>query len=63
MVLLAITSVLGIVLGYFLRYFLAIGKKGSLEIEIKKMILEAKESSQKIIKSAEKKKLRVWRKK
>lgn len=55
MVLLAITSVLGIVLGYFLRYFLAIGKKGSLEIEIKKMILEAKESSQKIIKSAEKK--------
>ena len=54
-ILLAITSALGIVLGYFVRYALAIGKKGSLEIEIKKMVLEAKEKAQKIIKNAEKK--------
>ncbi|MCK5592456.1 MAG: ribonuclease Y [Candidatus Pacebacteria bacterium] len=53
--LLAATAVIGIVLGYFLRYVITVGKKGSIELEVKKMILAAKEDSQNIIEEAEKK--------
>ena len=41
--------------GYFLRYIITIGKKGSVELEVKRMILGAKEEAQKILEEAEKK--------
>lgn len=48
-------SVLGVVLGYFLRYVITVNKKGSVELEVKKMILGAKEDAQNITEEAEKK--------
>jgi len=54
-ILLVITSALGAVIGYFARYVFTVGKKGSLEIEIKKILLDAKENAQKIVENAEKK--------
>ena len=53
--LLVATAVIGVVLGYFLRYIITVGKKGSMELEIKKMILGAKENAQNIVEEAEKK--------
>lgn len=41
--------------GYFLRYIVTVGKKGSVELEVKRMILGAKEEAQKILEEAEKK--------
>jgi ribonuclease Y len=41
--------------GYYLRYIIAAGKKGSIEIEIKQMILEAKEKAKKIEEETDKK--------
>jgi F0F1-type ATP synthase assembly protein I len=43
----------GVGLGYFLRHLITMGKKGSLELEIKQMTLEAKEKAQKITDEAE----------
>lgn len=48
-------GVLGIAIGYFLRLIISLGKKGSMELEIKQMMLEAKEESKKITTEAEKK--------
>ena len=45
----------GIAVGYFLRVLLTMGKKGSVEMEIKQMILAAKEESTKITDEAAKK--------
>jgi len=45
---------LGVALGYYLRLLVSLGKRGSMEIEIKQMLLGAKEEAQKIVKSAEK---------
>ncbi len=45
----------GAVLGYYLRLIISLGKKGSMELEIKQMLLEAKEQAQKIIAEGEKK--------
>ena len=53
--LLAVAVVFGVVLGYFLRYIITVGKKGSIELEVKKMILGAKEHAQNITEEAEKK--------
>ncbi|PCI20904.1 ribonuclease Y [Candidatus Wolfebacteria bacterium] len=43
---------LGIGLGYYLRLIISMGKKGSMELEIKQMMLAAKEESQKILDTA-----------
>jgi ribonuclease Y len=52
--LLTITSGLGgIVFGYFLRWLITLGQKGSVEIAVKKTILEAKDQAQKIVDKAE----------
>ncbi len=51
---LASTGLVGIALGYFLRLIIALGKKGSMEIEIKQMMLDAKEEAKKITLAAEK---------
>lgn len=43
----------GAALGYLLRWFIAISKKGSVEIEVKQVLLSAKEEAQKIIEEAD----------
>lgn len=46
-------SVVGVAIGYYLRLIIALGKKGSLELEVKQMILDAKEAAKKITSEAE----------
>ncbi len=43
----------GIVIGYFLRWLVTLSQKGSLELSVKQMMLEAKDQAQKITKEAE----------
>ena len=52
--LLAIAGVLGIAIGYYLRLIISLGKKGSMELEIKQMMLEAQVSAKKITEESEK---------
>ena len=53
LLLLATSTLGGVVLGYFLRWLITLGQKGSMEIAIKKTILEAKDQAQKIITRAD----------
>jgi ribonucrease Y len=53
--LLAIAGVAGIAIGYYLRLIISLGKKGSMELEIKEMLLGAKEEAKKITAEAEQK--------
>jgi ribonuclease Y len=53
--LLAAAGLVGIALGYFLRYLVSLGKRGSVELEIKRKLLEAQEEANKVIETAEKK--------
>lgn len=43
----------GAALGYLLRYLISISKRGSVEIEVKQVLLSAKEEAQKIIEEAD----------
>ena len=43
----------GIIIGYFLRWIITLGQKGSMELTIKQAILEAKDRAQKIVEEAE----------
>ncbi len=43
------SALIGIGFGYFLRWIISLGKKGSVELEVKQMLLDAKEQSKKII--------------
>jgi hypothetical protein len=49
LILLAVSGMAGIALGYLLRLLIALGQRGSLEIEVKQRILEAKERAARII--------------
>ncbi|MEK7514238.1 MAG: ribonuclease Y [Patescibacteria group bacterium] len=49
------SSLLGVAFGYFLRWIIALGKKGSTEMKIKQMMLEAKAHAGHITAEAEKK--------
>jgi ribonuclease Y len=51
--LLALSGLAGIALGYVLRLLIALGQRGSLELEIKQQMLEAKERASKILRDAE----------
>lgn len=51
--LLAGASVIGIALGYYLRLIISLGKKGSMELELKQMELAAKDREKEIIEGAE----------
>jgi ribonuclease Y len=51
--LLALSGLAGIALGYVLRLLISLGQRGSLELEIKQQMLEAKERASKIIGEAE----------
>ncbi|MES2215725.1 MAG: ribonuclease Y [Patescibacteria group bacterium] len=52
-VFLAISGLVGIAIGYYLRLIISLGKKGSMELEIKAMLLAAKEEAKKITTEAE----------
>jgi ribonuclease Y len=43
----------GIAVGWFLRFIISLGQKGSMELEIKEMMLEAREEAEKITSGAE----------
>ena len=51
--LLAFSGLAGIALGYVLRLLIALGQRGSLELEVKQKLLEAKERANRIITEAE----------
>ncbi len=51
--LLAAAGGIGIGFGYFLRYIISLGKKGSMELQIRQMMLDAEEKSKGIINDAE----------
>ena len=50
---LSIAGVAGIAIGYYLRLIISLGKKGSMELEIKEMLLSAKEEAKKITTEAD----------
>lgn len=54
-ILLAVSGIVGIGVGYFLRYIISLGTKGSMELQIRKMMLDAEEKAKRIIEEAEKK--------
>ena len=49
----SLASVVGIAIGYYLRVVVSLGKKGSVELQLKEMTLEAEEKAKKVISSAE----------
>lgn len=51
--LIAGAGVIGVALGYFLRWLVSLGQRGSMELEVKRKLLEAEEEAKKITKKAE----------
>jgi ribonuclease Y len=51
----AAAGLAGIAVGWFLRFIIALGKKGSMELEIKEMLLSAREGAEEITSEAEQK--------
>src|SRR3989344_3917919 len=60
-ILLAIAGLSGIAFGYFLRWIVSLGKRGSMELEIKKKAEEIKEIREKMEKKAEEAKAELER--
>src|SRR5208283_6182607 len=58
---LAVTGLVGIAIGYFLRLIISLGKKGSIELEIKRMMLEAEEKAKKTVIEAETKSVEIMK--
>ena len=54
-IIIALAALGGTAFGYFLRWIISLGQRGSMELEIKKMMLAAKEEAQKITEAAEEK--------
>lgn len=52
-ILLALAGLSGIALGYVLRLLIALGQRGSLELDVKQKLLEARERANRIVKEAE----------
>lgn len=50
-----VAAIAGAIFGYFLRWIISLGKKGSMELKIKQMMLEAKDEAQRITEEAESK--------
>lgn len=55
LMLLFLAAAAGVGFGYFLRWIVSLGKRGSMELQIKQMMLEAKEDAKRITEDAEKK--------
>jgi len=53
LVLLVVSGLVGTAFGYFLRWIISLGKRGSMELEIKQKMLEAQEEAKRIIDDAE----------
>lgn len=51
--LLALAGLSGVGFGYFLRWIISLGKRGSMELEIKQMMLDAQEKAKEITEEAE----------
>lgn len=54
-ILTALGVLIGAAIGYYLRLIISLGKKGSVELEIKGLLLQAKEEAKKITSESEKK--------
>jgi ribonuclease Y len=52
-VLLGVAGILGMLIGYYLRLIISLGKKGSMELEIKEMLITAKEEAKEITADAQ----------
>src|SRR3989344_3992773 len=50
----AVVLLLGVAIGYYLRIITALGKRRSIEIDIKQMMVSAKEEAQRIVDEAKK---------
>ena len=48
------SGIFGLIAGYTIRWALTMGKKGSVDLEVKQLLLSAKEEAQKIIQDSEK---------
>ncbi|MBI5140135.1 MAG: ribonuclease Y [Candidatus Vogelbacteria bacterium] len=48
-------GILGMIIGYYLRFIVSLGKKGSMELTIKQKMLEANTEAQRVVTEAEKK--------
>jgi hypothetical protein len=59
LLLLGSAGVLGIAIGYWLRWLVSLGQKGSVELDIKQKLLEAREQAEKIVLDAEKRRTSV----
>lgn len=55
LILAGFAAFVGAILGYFLRWLVSLGKKGSVELKIKQMLLEAKDEANSIVAEAEEK--------
>lgn len=53
LLLLGLAGLSGVAFGYFLRVIISLGKRGSMELEIRKMRLDAEEHAKKIVGEAE----------
>lgn len=53
LILLALSGLAGMALGYVLRLLISLGQRGSLDIEVKQRLLEARERADRIVKEAE----------
>ncbi|XKT74670.1 MAG: ribonuclease Y [Patescibacteria group bacterium UBA2163] len=58
-VLLALVGIMGMTAGYFLRWLVSLGQRGSVELEIKQMRLDAREEAKNILNLAEEKSERL----
>ena len=53
LILVTLGALAGGTLGYFFRFFISFGQKGSAELEVRKMMLDAEERAKKVIEEAE----------
>ena len=49
----AMSAAAGIAFGYFLRWIISLGRRGSMELDIKQKLLEAQEGAAKVVAEAE----------
>jgi len=54
-----LVGLVGIAIGYFLRIIISLGQKGSMELEVRKMMLGAEEKAKKVIIDAETKSVEI----
>lgn len=58
-VFIALATIAGIAIGYFLRLIISLGQKGSVELEVRQMMLSAEEKAKKILIEAETKSVEI----